>query len=289
MKIKDILSGGRIIVSCELFPPKYDLSVETVLPAARGIAALSPDFMSVTYGAGGGTSKNTLKIASHIENDLGVTALAHLSCVSSTKDEISEILRDMKSTSIRNILALRGDLPQDSAFPSPGHYRYASELIEEIKAAGDFCVGAACYPEGHPESPSTEEDIINLKRKVDSGCDFLTTQFFFDNNVLYSFLYRALAKNINVPVLAGIMPVMNGAQIKRMCLLSGASLPPRFKAIIDKFGDNPPAMKQAGIVYATEQIVDLIANGIKGIHIYTMNKPDIAGSIINNISEILGR
>jgi methylenetetrahydrofolate reductase (NADPH) len=187
---------------------------------------------------------------------------------------------------------LRGDIPQNSDFPSPSHYHYASELIQDIRAQsdschGDFCIGAACYPEGHIECEHKEDDIDYLKQKVDSGCDFLTTQMFFDNNVLYNFLYRIMAKGIHVPVVAGIMPVTNSKQIKRICALSGTQLPPRFKAIADKFADKPLAMKQAGIAYATEQMIDLISNGVNSIHLYTMNKPEIAAEIMDNLSEII--
>ncbi len=289
MKISDVLSSRPITVSCEVFPPKTDGALDSVLTTVRKIAKLSPDFISVTYGAGGGTSQNTLRIVSHIQQELHTTALAHLSCVSSTKEEIFSILQEMRQKKIENILALRGDIPAGTAFPSPGQYQYAYQLVEQIKAFGGFCIGAACYPEGHVESASKEEDLVHLKQKVDCGCDFLTTQLFFDNSVLYSFLYRALAKNIEVPILAGIMPAVNGKQIARMCALSGASLPSRFKAIVDKFGDDPRSMKQAGIAYATEQIIDLIANGIHAIHIYTMNKPDVAASILHNLSHIVGK
>ncbi|MBC8535678.1 methylenetetrahydrofolate reductase [NAD(P)H] [Feifania hominis] len=286
MKISEILNSRPLTASCEIFPPKKDADFAGVQHAAEEIAAIGPDFISVTYGAGGGTSRNTVKIASHIERWTGVTALAHLSCLSSTREEIAAILQELREREIENILALRGDRPTDGA-PVGNHYEYAYELVREIRSAGDFCIGAACYPEGHIECPSKEEDLVHLKQKVDCGCDFLTTQVFFDNSVLYSFLYRALAKNIDVPVLAGVMPVTNAKQIKRICALSGTSLPPRFRSIIDRFGDKPAAMKQAGIAYATEQIIDLIANGVKGIHLYTMNKPDVARAIFDNLSHIL--
>ena len=286
MKISEILRSGKVTISCELFPPKKDGDIGRVKEVVRDISALKPDFMSVTYGAGGGPSRNTARIATEIQS-CGVTALAHLTCVSSTKEEVGRILSDLRENHIENILALRGDIPQDSAFPSPGQYRYANELVAQIREYGGFCVGAACYPEGHVECAHREDDIGYLKRKVDSGCDFLTTQMFFDNNVLYQFLYRILARGIHIPVVAGIMPVTNSGQIKRICALSGTELPPRFKAIVDKFADNPAAMKQAGIAYATEQIIDLIANGVNAVHIYTMNKPDIAAKIMDNLSEII--
>lgn len=289
MKISKLLKQDRVTISCEIFPPKKDDDFEKVRAAAEKIAALKPDFISVTYGASGGTSKNTAKIASLIQKEYGVTAIAHLTCASSTKEEVSGVIENLKTAGIENILALRGDIPAGAEFPAPDRFQYAYELIGEIKRHGDFCIGGACYPEGHVECASKDLDLDHLKQKVESGCEFLTTQMFFDNNVLYSFLYRALMKDIRVPVLAGVMPVINSRQIKRSCELSGTSLPPRFKNIVDKFGDNPAAMKQAGIAYATEQIIDLIANGVKGIHLYTMNNPDVAASIIGNLSDVLGR
>ena len=255
----------------------------------RDIAALHPDFISVTYGAGGSTSKRTVEIASKIQDTYGIPAMAHLTCVSSTKEEVVTMLDRIEENHIENILALRGDIPQDMDFPSPQHYRYACELIQDIRSQkGDrFCIGGACYPEGHVECEHKEDDIDYLKQKVESGCDFLTTQMFFDNNVFYNFLYRIMAKGIQVPVVAGVMPVTNSRQIKRSCELSGTTLPPRFKAIADTFSDQPLAMKQAGIAYATEQIIDLLSNGVNHIHLYTMNNPEIAAKIMDNLSGIL--
>jgi len=287
MKIIDKLNQKDLVVSFEVFPPKNDAPFEPVKKAVLELSKIKPDFMSVTYGAGGGTSNNTIDIASYIENDLDTAALAHITCVSSSQEEISKTIDELNSKKIQNILALRGDTPKDISLPNAGHYKYAYQLIKEVRSKGDFCVGAACYPEGHIECSSKEKDIEYLKQKVDCGVDFLVTQMFFDNNVLYSFLYRALANNINLPVFAGVMPVTNSKQIKRICELSGTTLTPRFKSIVDKFGDNPLALKQAGIAYATEQIIDLVSNGVKGIHLYTMNKPEVAQKIIENISEIL--
>ena len=255
--------------------------------AVDEIAVLKPSFISVTYGAGGGTSKNTVKIASHIKNELGVPSIAHLTCMSSTKEEVRNVIEQMKVSGIENILALRGDRPKDLETPLPNDYHYARELIRDIKEQGDFCIGAACYPEGHVESPYKKDDILHLKEKVDCGVDFLTTQMFFDNNILYNFLYRIREKGVTVPVLPGIMPVTNKKQIARICSLSGTILPARFYAIVDKFGDNPAAMQQAGIAYATDQIIDLIANGVRNIHVYSMNKPEVAVAIMSNLSEIL--
>ncbi len=286
MKIKDIICAERPTLSFEIFPPKPGADFKPVKKAAEEIAKLKPDFISVTYGAGGGTSSNTIKIASYIQQ-LGVTALAHLTCASSTKYEVETVLQEIKQNNIENVLALRGDIPEGSDFPQPNQYRYASELVEHIKKSSDICVGGACYPEGHTESPTRAEDITHMKIKADMGCDFLTTQMFFDNNILYNYLYHIREAGITTPVLAGIMPVTNGKQIARICQLSGTILPQRFRAIVDKFGDKPESMKQAGIAYATDQIIDLIANGIKGIHVYSMNKPDVAAKIVENLSEII--
>ncbi len=285
-KIRDILKSKEPHISFEIFPPKTDAGYESVLSAAEKIAALKPSYISVTYGAGGGTSRNTVKIASHIK-DLGVTSLAHLTCVSSTKEEVHKVINELKSREIDNILALRGDKPKDMAFPLPGQYRYACELIEDIKSQGDFCIGAACYPEGHVETEHKKDDIRNLKNKVDCGVDFLTTQMFFDNNILYNFLYRIREKGITVPVLPGIMPITNARQMKRTLELSGTVLPQRFVAILDRFGEEQEAMKQAGIAYATDQIINLNANGINHIHVYSMNKPEVAEAIMRNLSDIV--
>ncbi len=287
LKIIEKILQDRVNISFEVFPPKTDDGYDKVVSAVDEIAKLAPSFISVTYGAGGGTSKNTANIASHIQQDLGVDSIAHLTCVSSTRSEVRDVITNLKDKGIQNILALRGDIPKDSAFPTPGHYKYAYELIEDLKTQGDFCIGAACYPEGHVESEHKADDIANLKKKVDSGVDFLTTQMFFDNTILYNFLYRIREKGITVPVLPGIMPVTNKKQIARIGNLSGTILPERFRAIVDRFGDNPMAMQQAGIAYATDQIIDLIANGIQNIHVYSMNKPEVAIAIMNNLSEIV--
>lgn len=287
MKIKDILKEDRVHISFEVFPPKTDAGFDNVLAATKEIAALRPSFMSVTYGAGGGTSRNTASIASHIKDDFGVNSIAHLTCASSTKEEVKTVVETLKERGIENILALRGDIPENTEFPLQNHYQYASELIEDIHKMGDFCIGAACYPEGHVETEHKKDDIRNLKHKVDCGVDFLTTQMFFDNTILYSFLYRIREQGITVPVLPGIMPVTNGKQMKRICQMSGTRLPERFINILDRFGDKPEAMRQAGVAYATDQIIDLIANGIQNIHIYSMNKPEVAEAIMRNLSEII--
>ena len=285
MKVIDIIKGEKPSLSFEVFPPKTSDNFETVMAAATKIAELEPSFMSVTYGAGGGTSEYTAHIAGAIDK-MGVTPIAHLSCISSTKAQIKELLVKLREKKIENILALRGDIPKDGT-PTMMDYTYASQLVAEIKEFGGFCIGGACYPESHPESKNSTEDIENLKKKVESGCEFLTTQMFFDNNILYNFMYRLLRAGVDVPVVAGIMPVTNAAQIKRICSISGNTLPQRFLRLVDRYGENPEAMKQAGIAYATEQIIDLFANGINAVHIYSMNKPDVAEAIQNNLSEII--
>lgn len=286
MRIKDLLQRDKITVSCEIFPPKKENGFDNVIQVADRICQLGADFVSVTYGAGGSTSKKTVDIASHIQNEMHTPALAHMTCVASRKEDIRNRLAEMKANGIENILALRGDKPKDFT-EDEGDYKYAIELIRDIRSQGDFCIGGACYPEGHIECEHKETDIGFLKEKVDAGCDFLTTQMFFDNNVYYNFRYRVLAAGITVPVIPGIMPVINARQIKRSCELSNTRLPPRFQAIADKFSDDPLAMEQAGVAYATEQIIDLIANGVKYIHIYTMNRPETAEKIFQNLSCIL--
>ncbi len=285
MKVIDIIKGETPSLSFEVFPPKTSDNFETVMSAATKIAQLRPSFMSVTYGAGGGTSEYTADIAEVIAA-MGVVPIAHLSCISSTKEQIKCLLNKLRDRKIENILALRGDMPKDSTSIMM-EYSYASQLAAEIKEFGGFCIGGACYPESHPESKNSIEDIENLKKKVDSGCEFLTTQMFFDNNILYNFMYRLLRAGVDVPVVAGIMPVTNAMQIKRICSISGNTLPQRFLRLVDRYGENPEAMKQAGIAYATEQIIDLFANGINAVHIYSMNKPDVAAAIQNNLSEII--
>ena len=286
MRIDTLLNTGKRSLSFEVFPPKPDTDVKPIQQAIDAIADMKPSFMSVTYGAGGGNSKNTVAIAQGISQK-GVTSLAHLTCIGATKAEIRDHLVELREAGIENILALRGDRPKDLAENVHGDYPYADALVREIRDFGGFCIGAACYPEGHVECHDRTQDLDNLKRKVESGCDFLTTQMFFDNSVLYSFLYRLRDKGIQIPVLPGVMPVTNRRQIVRSCELSGTSLPSRFRMIVDKFGDDPAAMKQAGIAYATEQIIDLFANGITAVHLYTMNKPDVAAAILSNLSEIL--
>lgn len=286
MNIAKLLTSPGAHMSCEIFPPKDVMNLDKTKAVAAQIAALSPAFISVTYGAGGNTPHFTREVALNVEKS-GVPALAHLTCINDVKPKIDTVLAELEQAGIDNVLALRGDLVDGREFPGDDHFRYAYELIEAIKKRGGFCVGAACYPEGHPEAPSKDADLDHLRRKVDAGADFLTTQMFFDNTVLYNFYYRALQKGVAVPITAGIMPVCSGKQIKRIVALSGCSLPPRFLGILDKFGDDPKAMYQAGIAFATEQIIDLLANGVTRIHLYTMNKPDIASEIFGNLSHVL--
>ena len=288
MKLRDIIGKDKVTVSFEVFPPKTQTNYESVFDAAMGVAALKPDFMSVTYGAGGSTRENTVKFADAIQSKYDVTTIAHLTCVGATKADIRKTVEEMKVAGIENILALRGDRPAEFEGDPFTDFHYASELIAELKTMGDFCIGGACYPEGHTEAANKKEDIFNLKKKVDAGCEFLTTQMFFDNNILYNFLYRIREQGITVPVIAGIMPITRATQVKTAVELSGTNVPERFRNLVDHFGTNPAAMEQAGIAYATDQIIDLIANGINNIHVYSMNKPHIAEGIKKNISEMIG-
>lgn len=285
MKISKTLKSDKLSLSFEVFPPKNSESYESIKNSALEIAKLNPDFMSVTYGAGGTTGSYTLDVAESIIQT-GVTPIAHLTCVCSNKDKIQNTLSKMKEIGIENILALRGDMPAGMTEKSLD-YAHASDLVSEIKAFGGFCIGGACYPEVHPESETQKDDIINLKKKVDAGCEFLTTQMFFDNNILYNFLYKIREAGITVPVIPGIMPVTNPVQIKRICALSGTVLPRKFIRMVDRFGNDPAAMKQAGIAYATEQIVDLYSNGLGAVHVYSMNKPDVAQKIQANLEDII--
>ena len=291
MKIKELLNKEKLTISFEVFPPKTESGFDSVKHATEEIAKLRPAFMSVTYGAGGGTSEYTLDIAKNIKESYGVPTLAHLTCVSSTKETVREKIKAIRDAGIENVMALRGDVPAglENADRSSWDYRYAIDLIRELKELNpDFCIGGACYPEIHPESENQKEDIKRLKEKVDAGCDFLTTQMFFDNNLLYNFLYKAREGGIWVPVIPGVMPITNANQVERAIKLSGSFMPQRFKSIVDKFGHSPDAMKQAGIAYATDQIIDLYANGITNVHVYSMNKPDVAEKIQANLSDILG-
>lgn len=287
MKIRDLITQDKATLSFEVFPPKKDTDFADVEAAALGIAAFKPDYMSVTYGAGGNTKGHTIQLAQEIQEKYDVPTIAHLTCVCASKEGIKTALADMKNAGIENILALRGDIPKNYDGQVFAEFSHASELVELIKETGDFCVGGACYPEVHPDSANKHEDIIGLKKKVDAGCDYLTTQMFFDNNIFFNFMYRIREAGISVPIIPGIMPITRRVQVKNAVKLSGCNVPERFKSIVDAFGDTEAAMRQAGIAYATDQIIDLMANGVKHIHVYSMNKPEVAVGIQKNLSEIL--
>lgn len=287
MKIRDLITQDKATLSFEVFPPKKDTDFADVEAAALGIAAFKPDYMSVTYGAGGSTKGHTIQLAREIQEKYDVPTIAHLTCVCASREGIKTALADMKNAGIENILALRGDIPKNYDGQVFAEFSHASGLVELIKETGDFCVGGACYPEVHPDSANKHEDIIGLKKKVDAGCDYLTTQMFFDNNIFFNFMYRIREAGISVPIIPGIMPITRRVQVKNAVKLSGCNVPERFKSIVDAFGDTEAAMRQAGIAYATDQIIDLMANGVKHIHVYSMNKPEVAAGIQKNLSEIL--
>ena len=289
MVIRDLLKGDGLTLSFEVFPPKTDTAMESVMRAAMEIAALNPSYLSVTYGAGGGRSRYTLEMARKIQAETGVPTVAHLTCVSSTHEIVHRHMEEIAESGLENVLALRGDIPAgQETDPSAWTYHHAVELVRELKQfKPSLCIGGACYPETHPEAVNSAEDIRHLKEKVDAGCDYLTTQMFFDNNLLYNFIYRVREAGITVPVVPGIMPITNAGQLKRAIELSGSFVPLRFLRLVDRFGDDPEAMKQAGIIYATDQIIDLYASGIRHVHVYTMNKPDVAAKIMENLSGIL--
>ena len=286
MKIRDILAEGRPSVSFEIFPPRKDAPFAPVKEAVERLAHEKPSFMSVTYGASGNAQANTVAIASFVQ-DCGVPALAHLTCLSATRESIAEEVASLRKAGIENVLCLRGDLPKDAAEPPPGCFTHAVDLVRALRPSM-FCLGGACYPECHPDCAHMEDDIAHLREKVDAGLDFVTTQMFFDNNIFYRYLAKLRTRGVTVPVIAGIMPVANGRQIARICRLSGTYLPSRFKAIVDRFGDHPGAMLDAGVAYATEQIIDLFANGVNAVHVYTMNRPEVAERIMANLRGIVG-
>lgn len=289
MKLTEILENGKYNLSFEVFPPKVSSSFDSVAAAVREIAALHPSFMSVTYGAGGGTSRYTLEIAEEIKDQFNVPTLAHLTCVSSTRATVREKIAQIRAAGIENVMALRGDMTPALAERDPAawDYRHAIDLVHELRQSGNFCIGCACYPEIHPESRNQIDDIRYLKEKVDAGCSFITTQMFFDNNLLYNFLYKIREAGITVPVIPGIMPITKAKQVEQAIKLSNSFMPVRFRTIVDRFGDDDDAMRQAGIAYATDQIIDLYANGIRNVHVYSMNKPDVAAAIRQNLSAIL--
>ena len=290
MKVIEILKRDTLSMSFEVFPPKTSSAFDSVKHATEEIAKIKPSFMSVTYGAGGGTSEYTLEISKNINEQYDIPTIAHLTCVSSTRETVHNKIEQMKLAGIENVLALRGDIPEEMKDNQKWYYKHAVDLVYELKQMNtDFCIGGACYPVIHPESTNQKEDIKYLKEKVDAGCEFLTTQMFFDNNLLYNFLYKIREAGITVPIVAGIMPITNANQVERAVKLSGSFIPQRFKSLVDKFGSDPLAMKQAGIAYATDQIIDLYANNITNVHVYSMNKPDVAQKIYSNLSDILGK
>ena len=282
MKITELLKDDKPCISCELFPPKAGSELQNALKIVDKIAEIKPHFMSVTYGAGGTSAGQTVAIAKAVEEH-NIPALAHLTCIDATGDGIESMLGKFRDNGIQNVLALRGDAVTDK----PREFMHASDLMRKISMSGDFCIGGACYPEGHPEAGSLDKDIENTKKKIDAGCEFLVAQMCFDNNIMYNYMYRLLRNGIDVPVVAGIMPVTNAKQINRICELSGTKLPSHYRAIVERFADDQQALMQAGIAYALGQIIDLIANGFKNIHVYTMNKPEVIGGIMKNLSEII--
>ena len=290
MKLTELFAKNQINLSFEVFPNKKPENLESVKAKTAKIAELKPAFMSVTYGAGGGTSQFTLEIAKNIQDNCGVPVLAHLTGVSSTKEIVAQRIEELQAAGIQNIMALRGDLTPEMEGQDRTNwaYRYAIDLIRELKEKGDFCIGSGCYPEVHPEAANMLEDIRFLKEKVDAGCDFLTSQLFFDNSIFYDYLYKVREAGIAVPVIPGIMPVTNAKQMERSIQMSGSFIPRHFKALMERFGNNDAAMKQAGIAYATEQIIDLYANGVKNVHVYTMNNPEVAEKIMANVKDLLG-
>lgn len=282
MKITELLKSDKPCISCELFPPKAGSELQNALKIVDEIAVIKPHFMSVTYGAGGTSAGQTLAIAQAVEEH-NIPALAHLTCIDATEAKIDDMLGNFRKAGVQNVLALRGDAVTSGV----RDFAHASDLMRKISASGDFCIGGACYPEGHPEAGSLDNDIENTKKKIDAGCEFLVSQMCFDNNIMYNYMYRLLRNGIDVPVVAGIMPVTNAKQINRICELSGTKLPPHYRAIVERFANDPQALMQAGIAYALGQIIDLIANGFKNIHVYTMNKPEIIRGIMKNLSEII--
>ncbi len=293
MRIIDILNKPELSLSFEVFPPKRETGFESVKNATEEIARLKPSFMSVTYGAAGsGNSAYTLAIGKNLKDKYGVPLLEHLTCIAASRETVAKQIEAMKEAGIENVMALRGDIPAELSGEDRDawDYQHAVDLIRQLRESGDgFCIGAACYPEVHPESPNQAEDIRHLKEKVEAGAEFLTTQMVFDNSLFFTFLYKLREAGVTVPVIPGIMPITNGKQVEKAIKLSGAFMPQRFRAIVDKFGNDPEAMKQAGIVYASDQIIDLYANGITNVHVYSMNKPDVAEGIQKNLSKVLGR
>lgn len=285
MKLCDLFGQGKTVFSCEVFPPKKDAPIEEIYTTLDGLKDIRPDFISVTFGAGGSqVNQTTREIASIIESQYHTPAMAHLTCVGAGKEDVDLLLAQLKADGVENILALRGDANPD--VPPKTDFRYASDLVSYIRTHSDFGVSAACYPEGHLESPDLVSDIRCLKQKVDAGAQHLVSQLFFDNEDFFRFLERCRIAGIDVPIEAGIMPVLSQNSIRRMVSMCGASLPRKLTRILGRYGDHPEALKEAGIAYAIDQISDLIAGGVDGIHLYTMNNPAVARKIADSISSI---
>ena len=286
MKIKEFYQGNRPVLSLEIFPPGINYPLESIFATLDKLTKLEPSFISVTYGAGGSNRARTAEIAARIKKQYGMEALAHLTCVGHSRAEVDAILNNLIAEGIDNIMALRGDLPTDDIdFDlSSQDYHYAVELIRDIRKKSDFGIAAAAYPDGHPECRRLSEDLIYIRQKVNAGADLLITQFFFDNRIYYDFLEKALRVAINVPIIPGIMPVLNAHQIKRMIYLGGASIPARLMKLVDKYENDPEGMEKAGIEYASLQIEDLINNHVQGVHLYTMNKWSQISRIVKNVN-----
>ena len=283
MKITTLFNENKPIISFEIFPPKQTTSIESIYSTIDALAPLSPDFISVTYGAGGSTQGKTVQIASLLKNQYNITPLAHLTCVGASKESINHILDELEEEGVRNILALRGDLPDNGAL---GDFIYASDLIQYIKQRGPFDLAAACYPEKHIEALTLGEDIQHLRYKVNCGAQVLISQLFFDNEAFYKWREYVRSQGVRVPIVAGIMPITSAKQLQRMVTLCGASIPISIQNLIKAYNHNAQALKEAGIAYATMQIIDLLASGVDGIHLYTMNQADIAKRIMENIRGI---
>lgn len=285
MKIVSMFESGRPIFSFEIFPPKRTAPVRTIYNTLDQLNGLHPDFISVTYGAGGSATKpRTLEIADIIKNQFGIEPLMHLTCLNNTRADIDEILGEAQACGVENLLALRGDkvpevTPKDD-------FHYASDLVAYLYQRGGFDISGACYPEGHTDALDMDTDLLNLSKKVDAGCSHLISQLFFDNQLFYSFLERTRNASINVPIEAGIMPVTSKSQVEKMVTLCGASLPPKFKKMLDKYENHPEALLDAGIAYAIDQIVDLVTQGVDGVHLYTMNNPTVARRISESVSSL---
>ncbi|MBW6409138.1 methylenetetrahydrofolate reductase [NAD(P)H] [Clostridium weizhouense] len=286
MKIKDLFQNKKVVFSFEIFPPKVNSSIQTIYNTLEELKGLNPDYISVTYGAGGSVkNNNTIELSSLVKNKYGIESVAHLTCIGSSKNDITYYLNELKKNNIENILALRGDIPKDKQVI--GELVHANQLIKHISDNVDFNIAAACYPEGHIEHKGLYREIESMKRKEEAGASYFISQLFFDNNLYYNFQEEVCAANVRLPIQAGIMPVTNKKQIERIISLSGASLPDKFKRIMERYEHNPEALRDAGIAYAVEQIVDLISTGVDGIHVYIMNNAYLAKKISSSIENIL--